>query len=162
MTNGLNLVTSIVVLGNMNGIVFDSNGTYIYGSRGSTNTIIRINRETWFVEDYAGSSSNSGFRDGPLLYSRFYDPFGISIDQENNLYVGEYFNPALRKISTQSGQVNTIAGSSSGGYVDGFGYLSQFTQSLDIRTNDAGSLLIVADYNYIRQIQCISPYNMSL
>ena len=105
-TNQMNPVTKN--LNGINSIVFDSTVIYIYGTCG--HTIVRIIYSIWSVETFAGSSAYPGLIDGPLILSRFNNPSGMGVDEQNNLYIAEYGNSVIRYISTVDGQVYTIAG----------------------------------------------------
>lgn len=55
------------------------------------------------------AGSEQGFADGNGANAKFYNPFGICLDQENNLYVTDANNKRIRKIAP-NGDVTTIAG----------------------------------------------------
>ena len=108
-TNHINIVKTKLTISAIKSIVFDSTGTYIFGT--SNNAIIVIHRSIWTYKKYAGSNVNSGLVDGFRLFAQFAQPTGISIDSQNNLYVADYNNNVIRYISTTTGQVSTLAGS---------------------------------------------------
>lgn len=62
-----------------------------------------------YVSSIAGSAGNAGFVDGSGLTARFYGPKDIAVDNSGVLYVVEFNNHALRKVS-QNGTVLTISG----------------------------------------------------
>src|SRR5579871_3490437 len=55
----------------------------------------------------AGSCNNSGFKNGDAKESLFNSPAGLAVDSKSNLYVLEYGNNRIRKITPQ-GQVSTF------------------------------------------------------
>jgi len=55
-------------------------------------------------------TNTAGFTDGPATLALFNSPAGIAVDNLGNVYVGDYGNHLIRKI-TPNGFVTTIAGS---------------------------------------------------
>jgi hypothetical protein len=82
----------------------------------------------------------------------FYQPVGIAIDATGNLYVGDYFNNAIRKV-TQAGVVTTLAGSGAIGSDDGTGSAASFSGPKGVAVDGAG-IIYVADSgnNTIRKV----------
>lgn len=103
------------------------------------------------VTTFAGSSGNSGGTDGSLTNARFSGPFDISIDNEGTLYVSDESGRRVRMI--RDGQVYTLGGDGTTGYVDGNQSLSRFSILKGIATNNNGGVFI-CDYtnNRIRKI----------
>ncbi|MBI4662405.1 MAG: chitobiase/beta-hexosaminidase C-terminal domain-containing protein [Verrucomicrobia bacterium] len=96
-----------------NYLVFDSFGNAFLTDR--YNHRIRKVDTNGMVSTFAGSTR--GFRDGAGTNAQFRAPFGITIDAQNNLYVADWENARVRKI-TPDGTVSTFAGSVEG-YRDG-------------------------------------------
>jgi hypothetical protein len=70
------------------------------------------------VSTFAGTGV-AGFKDGPGGQAQFNEPAGIARDAAGNLYVTEWLNHTIRKI-TPAGVVSTIAGAvGQSGFVDG-------------------------------------------
>ncbi|HTV39130.1 MAG TPA: immunoglobulin domain-containing protein [Candidatus Sulfotelmatobacter sp.] len=61
------------------------------------------------VTTLAGSVGNFGYTNGTGTSALFNAPQGIAIDSSGNLYVADYLNNAIRKV-TSAGVVTTIAG----------------------------------------------------
>ncbi|TGL89596.1 hypothetical protein EHQ83_00970, partial [Leptospira yasudae] len=78
------------------GIVFDSQGN-LYVAETYNHCIRKVSKEG-IVTVIAGGTY-AGFADGPALSARFFLPSGIAIDSSNNIYVADYGNHAIRKIS---------------------------------------------------------------
>jgi len=65
----------------------------------------------------AGVSGNCGFNgDGILATTAFLNgPYGVAVDAKGNLYIGDYANNRVRKV-TRSGLISTIAGNGTCGF----------------------------------------------
>lgn len=104
---------------------------------------------TGLVTTYAGTVAKD-FRDGPVATAQFNSSFGIVIDADGNIYIGDSDNRRIRKIDT-NGQVMTVAGTGEMGFKDGNGDIAQFFFPQGIVIDKQGNLF-VADQNRIRKI----------
>jgi hypothetical protein len=107
-----------------------------------------------------------GYQDGIGLQAKFDSLIsGIIIDDAaNNLYLTEYYNQTVRKISLTSGYVITEAGKYNvSGSANGIGTSAQFNNPADIKADFNGNLYI-SDYlnNIIRKIDINSQITTSL
>lgn len=101
------------------------------------------------VTTLAGNTSGySGHIDATGTSARFYDMEGVVGDGNGNIYIAEYGNNDIRKI-TASGAVTTIAGSLSGtsGNQDGIGTAALFNGPDGLAIDAAGTTLYISDYN---------------
>lgn len=89
----------------MRDIVVDSKGN-VFVSQGN-NVITRISH-SGVVSTFAGGG-NAGSEDGDGKAALFNSPYGLAIDKNDNIYVADTNNNAIRKISP-SGAVRTIIG----------------------------------------------------
>ena len=95
-----------------------------------------------------------GFEDGPVSTAQFYAQQGICIDNAGNIFVADYLNSKIRKISTD-GQVTTFAGNyfGAGGYMDGVALEARFSFPSDIIKDNSGNFFICDRWNFkIRKI----------
>jgi streptogramin lyase len=120
-------------------ICIDSNGN-LFVTDGNNNKIRKIDFSTGMVSTFAGSTA--GFANGFGAIAKFNGPKGICIDSNDNLYIIEWGNNLIRKI-TPTKQVTTFAGSIAG-YLDGIGTGAQFNSLYAICT-DAQNNIFVAD-----------------
>lgn len=132
-------------------IVRGKDGSF-YISESAGNRIRKIS-PTGNVEVFAGSlTAASGYADGAGANARFLTPYGITIDDNQNIYVADYGNHRIRKISP-SGLVTTVAGSGVSGNLDGKGTAAQFNQPFDVSIDANQSLYIsTRSGNMIRRI----------
>ena len=89
---------------------------------------------------------------GPAATASFNTPAGVCVDGIGNVYVADILGNTIRKIDA-SGNVTTLAGSSSAGAVNGTGILASFNHPNDVQSNPGG-FLYVTDYgnSLIRKI----------
>jgi hypothetical protein len=89
------------------GVAVDGGGNVYVGDTG--NHTIRKVTPGGVVTTLAGLAGNYGSTDGTGTNARFYQPAGVAVDGAGNVYVADYFNSAIRKI-TPAGAVSTLAG----------------------------------------------------
>ena len=131
------------------GIAIDVSGN-LYVADSNNNRIRKITPEG-MVSTFAGSGE-FGYADGHGTAAQFSKPYGITIDASGNLYVADYGNNRIRKITPQ-GEVTTIAGSGEYGYVDGPAGEAQFSMPQGIAIDASGNLYVTDTGNHrIRKI----------
>jgi DNA-binding beta-propeller fold protein YncE len=97
------------------------------------------------VTTLAGASGKKGYADGKGRNARFYEPFGIAVDRQGNVFIADTSNSAIRKLSPD-GLVSTIAGGPrNGGAQDGAGASAQFSSPYGLAIDASGDIY-VADY----------------
>ena len=127
----------------------DANGNF-------ATRVLRVNvipSPQYYWDVLAGSSSQaSGYVDSTSGAARFSGPVGMVIDSQGNLFVSDFYNHRIRRV-TPAGVVTTFAGSGATGSADGTGTGAQFNSPLNLAI-DADDNLFVADWanNRIRKI----------
>lgn len=93
-----------------------------------------------------------GFTDGIGSTARFGSPRGIVVDGDGNLWVADYGNSVIRRVSP-AGEVTTIAGDGTPGFANGIGLTAEFNFPIGLQFDNSG-MLLVADYlnNRIRSM----------
>jgi sugar lactone lactonase YvrE len=133
------------------GIATDASGN-VYVSDVNNNTIRKITKEG-VVTTLAGTAGVTGRADGIGAAASFDGPSGLATDVGGNVYVSDYYNNTIRKI-TPAGLVTTLAGTAGvKGSADGIGAAASF-DGPDGIAFDASGNMYVADYfnNTIRKI----------
>jgi len=131
---------------NPKGIVIDpSDNIYITDA---SNTKIRRISPIGSVTTIAGSTP--GDADGVGTVAKFQDPSGITIDNENNLYITDAGNHDVKRI-TPNLLVTTVAGSIEG-YQDGFGGNAQFNSPYQITYSNEALYVIETRNHSVRKI----------
>jgi uncharacterized protein (TIGR03437 family) len=100
-------------LGTVTGLTFDAQGN-LYIADASNHVIRRVDRQG-IIHAVAGAG-RAGFSDGPAASALFNSPRGIALDTQGNLYVADFINNRIRKI-TPNGTVSTLAGNGTPGFL---------------------------------------------
>ena len=136
------------------GMCMDKNRN-IYVADKDNNCIRKISADG-IVSTYAGAKT-AGYVDGPAADARFKEPASMCVDSIGNLYVCDFGNHRIRKI-TPDGMVSTIAGSGVGGYANGQGTAAKFNCPRGICRDNKGNLYIGDSWNH--RIRKITPDGM--
>ena len=101
---------------------------------------------------YVAGSESPGNTDGNGAAASFNEPLGIAVDPTGNLYVADFANHVIRKI-TPLGDVTTLAGSGSPGATDGTGTGASFKYPTGVATDSSGNVFVAdGNNNLIRKI----------
>ena len=134
--------TAIAQFNYPQGVAVDSSGT-VYVADTSNNRIRTITGGV--VATLAGNGSN-GYLDGAGTVAQFSHPEGIAVDSSFNVYVADFGNHRVRKI-TAAGIVSTLAGSGTAGFADGSGLAAQFNYPQGITIDTSGNVYIADSTN---------------
>jgi sugar lactone lactonase YvrE len=98
-------VSTSAKLNSPQGVTIDTAGT-LYISDGGNNAIRKVNA-LGVISTYAGTGA-AGFSGdgGPAVLAKIFNPPGITVDVTGNLYIAEYFNSRVRKVSFCSSPLN--------------------------------------------------------
>ncbi|MBI2928650.1 MAG: immunoglobulin domain-containing protein [Verrucomicrobia bacterium] len=117
------------------------------------NRIRRISaRGVRTVTTVAGSGQR-GLVDGPAGQAAFNFPNDLVVDRAGNLFLTEFLNHTIRKI-TPGGTVSTFVGDGTAGATDGRGTAARLNQPAGITMDSAGNLYVTEwAYHRIRKVQ---------
>nr|WP_259069324.1 putative Ig domain-containing protein [Mucilaginibacter sp. X4EP1]MCS3814661.1 sugar lactone lactonase YvrE [Mucilaginibacter sp. X4EP1] len=102
----------------------------------------------------AGILNTAGYIDGPVATAELNHPTAEAVDAAGNIYVTDYYNSCVRKI-TPSGTVSTFAGTNSQGLVNGTGTAARFSELNGLAFDKLGNLYIADKANNV--IRMITP-----
>jgi len=129
------------------GIAVDGAGN-VYVADQESHTVRKIT-PAGEVTTLAGSAGNAGSADGTGAAARFDHPAGVAVDGAGNLYVGDEFNGAIRKI-TPAGVVTTLAVTDgTGGSADGGGAAVRSLSPEGLAVDAAGDIFVADALNSI-------------
>jgi hypothetical protein len=127
------------------GICLDNSGNICIADIG--NNVIRKVSVGGIISTIAGNNIKGYSGDGGMATNaELNEPFGICADTLGNIYIGDYGNNKVRKVSP-SGIISTVAGNGTKGYNGdgGLATAAELHSPWGVCVNDSGNLLI-ADY----------------
>ena len=141
--------TSIASFNRPFGMCIDPEGN-LYLADAYNNVIRKISTDGE-VSTYAGTGT-AGYLDGPADEAEFNQPFNICLDDEGNMYVSDFLNQRIRKISSDM-MVTTVAGTGIAGLLNGPAAQARFNYPRGICLDDTGNIYIGDSWNHrIRKI----------
>jgi len=133
-------------------IAIDAVGN-LYVADGAGNTIRKIS-PTGVVTTLAGSPGVAGSANGVGSAAKFDFLVGIAVDGAGNVYVADFNNNKVRKV-TPGGTVTTLAGAGSAGSADGPGSVASFKSPSGVAVDAAGNVYVADTGN--STIRMITP-----
>jgi len=128
------------------GVAVDGDGNVIVADL--NNSSIRKITPTGVVTTIAGGVA-VGSRDGTVSLARFNRPIGVVVHPSKDIYITEYGNSTIRRISP-SGNVFTVAGlAEARGSTDGVGTISRFASPYAIAFDPSGNMAIADSDNFV-------------
>ena len=95
----------------------------------------------------------ANFRNGAGASARFNSPFDLEVDSSGNVYVADYINHRIRRI-TPEGEVSTFAGSGQSGDENGAAGEAQFRYPTGVATDSSDNVYVADKDNHrIRKIE---------
>ena len=133
------------------GVAVDSAGN-VYVADTYNDTIRKVTPvgTNWVVTTLAGLAGSSGSADGTNSAARFNYPAGVAVDSAGNLYVADYNNDTIRKVTPVGTNwvVTTLAGlAGNSGSADGTNSAARFNYPEGVAVDSAGNVYVADVYN---------------
>ena len=124
------------------GLTIDNKGNIFISNQGSkgVKTIISKLTPDGFIRTLAGK--DKGDKDGSGEQASFDFPIALAADKDGNIYVADYENNKIRKI-TPDGMVTTFAGSGEYGFKDGNAKEAMFKTPQEIAVDKKGNVYVI-------------------
>ncbi|HTB31273.1 MAG TPA: T9SS type A sorting domain-containing protein, partial [Bacteroidia bacterium] len=127
------------------------------------NDVIReVQNGTGTITTIAGNHTPGYTGDGgPANVAELANPWGITVDVANNLFLADEFNNVIREINYSTGNISTIAGD----FADGFGYsgdggpatIAELYAPVGVKIDNSGNLFIADNQNnVIREVNSVT------
>ena len=115
------------------GIAVAKDGTIYVADAGESNSIRKLSPDGQLT-----ALTNGG--------NDFDTPSGLALDTNGNLYVADTSNNRIRKVTLQ-GEVSTIAGDGTAGYLDGPAAQARFNGPIGVAVDRQGNVFVADTYN---------------
>jgi len=100
-----------------------------------------------------GFASKGGFTDGVGTAARFNWPYGIVVDAHGIIYVSDYSNHCIRKVTPADWTVSTLCGKNEVGFADGAAAVARFSCPRGLALDMDGNLIVAdSDNHCIRKV----------
>lgn len=137
------------------GVSVDATGRVYVADLGN-NAIRLITKENDAVKvgTFAGGTGTPGYQDGPGGSAQFNDPWGLVVDAVGRVFVADYGNCLIRKISpdgtvsTYAGEVSATTGNPVAGYADGRASQARFAAPSGVVIDELGYVYVVDSENH--------------
>jgi sugar lactone lactonase YvrE len=133
------------------GLAFDSAGN-LYVSDSGNNVIRKISAASGIISTCAGGSTTGVLGDnGPATEASLGYPQDVAVDTAGNLYIPDTEHQSIRKVTTSTGIITTVAGGNQSGFSGdgGLATSARLSDPAGIAVDSAGNLYIADQGNNV-------------
>lgn len=144
---------SSISVGQPSGVAVDVSGSVYFTG---LDCVFRLD-QTGVLTRVAGNSRSGYSGDGgPAINAELYDPYGVAVDNEGNIYIADEGNGRIRKV-LPNGIIITVAGNGIQGFAGDGGpaVTAELDTPVGVATDGAGNLYIADLLN--NRIRRVSP-----
>jgi sugar lactone lactonase YvrE len=137
-------------------IALDNNGNLYIADLGNYR-IRKVDTVTGNISTVAGTGTGGYNGDGIVATNaQLYNPSGIVLDNNGNLYIADNGNKRIRKVDAVTGNISTVAGTGTSGYSGDGGLATNASlQPMDVTLDSSERNLYITDYgnHRIRRVE---------
>jgi sugar lactone lactonase YvrE len=136
-------------LNNPYGVAMDTSGN-IYIADTYNNRIRKVTTSTGKISTIAGNGTAGFLGDnGAATGAEVYLPTGVAVDASGNVYIADYGNNRVRKVTVSTGVISTVAGNGTGGFAgdNGSATSAKLYRPAGVALDSSGNLYIADAYN---------------
>jgi sugar lactone lactonase YvrE len=141
------------------GVVVDSSGN-IYIADTSNQRIRKVTASTGKISTIAGNGTAGFSGDGAAATAaEIYNPYDVAVDSSGNVYIADYSNVRIRKVTASTGKISTIAGNGTAGFSGdgGLGTSAEINYPQGLASDSSGNVFIADTGNcVIREVTASS------
>ena len=136
-------------------VAVDSAGN-IYIADTYNQRIRKVTASTGKISTVAGNGTAGYSGDGEAATSaELYYPYGVAVDAAGNIYIADFVNQRIRKVTASTGIISTVAGDGSAGYSGdgGAATSAELNFPYGVAVDSSGNIYISDESNYrIRKV----------
>jgi sugar lactone lactonase YvrE len=127
----------------------DTSGN-IYIADTYNNRIRKVTTSTGKISTIAGNGTAGFLGDnGAATGAEVYLPTGVAVDASGNVYIADYGNNRVRKVTVSTGVISTVAGNGTGGFSgdNSSATSAELYRPAGVALDSSGNLYIADAYN---------------